>query len=1371
MKSLGCKDVGEVRVCMRVGLSRDGLFGWGQCSGGCDINGLWWFKADGVDTLVWSWRGFVLKMGFDNECIPNIQSLAGEYFCPVCRLLVYPNEALQSQCTHLYCKPCLTYVVSTTRACPYDGYLVTEADSKPLVESNKTLAETIGKITVHCLFHRSGCSWQGPLSDCTSHCSGCSFGNSPVVCNRCGVQIVHRQVQEHAQSCPGVQHSEATIVNVAATGDQAQAATQTGATAQQVQTLATSSMPGQDPNQQAATSTQSQSVVQATVSTADQWYQHQQYYQQYPGYDPYQQHYQQYYPYQQAVPQYQQPQLQPQPQAQPQTQPVNQPQSQPLVQTPVTAQPQNQAQANAQLQTLPPIQPQSQAQPPPHGHLHAPVQPISQTNLIQPQEPAQLSQNQQPQHQHSQFQPHAPSQTQHQHHPVPQPQPSSQVQPHHNPQTLTSQPNQPVNPYIQPQAQQPSAYAVTGHHSYPQSQTHQQMPIGTPQHLVLAHPQGGPQSQSQHGIQMQSQFRQQPSPMRPLQSNNTMQNPQPPVLLPSPGQVPNVPPAPQQPVHSVTHQPALPIHQRPAMLPVQQQLHQQYVHNQYPFSGQPWGPVQNQVQQQGSHIQQQQQHLQTHLRPQGAPQLAQLPSHAYSQQNVALQHSLQPRPSVPLHATTAQSHPPSAVGTLVKATIPVGANQQSGSASITNSQEKLSSAQQPGAIPSQVSKRQVDSSFEKGAETKLAEIAKEEAGDATEIKTIKSENDTNPVHDGGKHGFAAQDIPESQATESGNFLLKQVKEEPKKDVDQDNITVFDHKQDEVPVSENKGSKDGYLLKTDPLRADNLEQEAAKSAKDKTLPSHGPRDQFQQKPPGPPFLQAPPLGTLQHVQVPGHPPRPLAPGHVPLPGQPLYPPSEQFQQPLYKQPHGAEISPSGYMGPGSSIGRGPSQYGPPHGPYAQGHAALQADCMPPNAHEVEMFASRRLSNKDGRGPDPFAQHSGLHSDVMRVNGTLGLDSSLTPVDRLRPFRDEHLNPFPQHPARRAIDRGEFEADLKHFPKPSHLGPEPVPKFGNHFLPSRPLHKGPHALGVDLAPRPLDKGSRSIAYDSGLTREPLGGPAPSRFFPPFHRDDTVHSNDTVERPVGFHANAVGRLDSSRTRPEFLGAFYGHGRHPMDDLAPRSPGSDYPGIPPRGFIPLSGADNVDGRESRQFGDPISSFRDSRFPVLPSYLHEGPGNLQMGEHLSGDLFPQDGRPVHLRRGEHFGPRNMPGHLRLAEPGGFGSYSIHAPMGELPARGDFNAQRFGEPGFRSNFSLKGFPSDGGSYNGDLESFDSLRKRKPSAMGWCRICKIDCETVEGLDMHSQTREHQKMAMDIVATIKRNAKNQKLPPSAHASLDT
>lgn len=44
----------------------------------------------------------------------------------------------------------------------------------------------------------------------------------------------------------------------------------------------------------------------------------------------------------------------------------------------------------------------------------------------------------------------------------------------------------------------------------------------------------------------------------------------------------------------------------------------------------------------------------------------------------------------------------------------------------------------------------------------------------------------------------------------------------------------------------------------------------------------------------------------------------------------------------------------------------------------------------------------------------------------------------------------------------------------------------------------------------------------------------------------------------------------------------------------------------------------------------------------------------------------------------------------------------------------------------------------------------------------CLICKVDCETVEGLELHSQTREHQKIAMDMVLTIKKeNAKKHRL----------
>lgn len=64
--------------------------------------------------------------------------------------------------------------------------------------------------------------------------------------------------------------------------------------------------------------------------------------------------------------------------------------------------------------------------------------------------------------------------------------------------------------------------------------------------------------------------------------------------------------------------------------------------------------------------------------------------------------------------------------------------------------------------------------------------------------------------------------------------------------------------------------------------------------------------------------------------------------------------------------------------------------------------------------------------------------------------------------------------------------------------------------------------------------------------------------------------------------------------------------------------------------------------------------------------------------------------------------------------------------------------------------------------HGDVDSFEHLRKRKHGSMGWCRLCKIDCETVEGLEVHSQTKDHQNMAMEIVLNIKKeNAKKHKL----------
>ncbi|XP_022891836.1 chromatin modification-related protein eaf-1-like, partial [Olea europaea var. sylvestris] len=369
-------------------------------------------------------------MGFDIECIIDIHTYPGEFFCPVCRTLVYPNEALQSQCTHLYCKPCLAHVANGSRACPYDGYLVTESESKPLIESDKALADKIGKVKVHCLFHRSGCTWEGPLSECTSHCSGCTFGNSPVICNRCGVQIVHRQVHDHAQSCPGVYQTQQTAENAqgaaslgpastTTAADSNQTAAQPGALtsqAQNPQSTAAALLPGQDLNHQVNPNFQAPTGATTAVPTPEQWYQqqYQQYYQQYAGYDPHQQSYHQYYPNQQqpvqqyqqnslhmqgqhqsqahAQPQQPQIQMQPQSQVQPQLHPQTQPpQPQPNVQPQHQSQPQPHPQPSLQPQT------QSQSQVPAQGQqqMHAPVPaPGHQINPLQQLHPAMQSQAQ-----------------------------------------------------------------------------------------------------------------------------------------------------------------------------------------------------------------------------------------------------------------------------------------------------------------------------------------------------------------------------------------------------------------------------------------------------------------------------------------------------------------------------------------------------------------------------------------------------------------------------------------------------------------------------------------------------------------------------------------------------------------------------------------------------------------------------------------------------------------------------------------------------------------------------------------------------------------------------------------------------------------
>ncbi|MCD9645608.1 hypothetical protein HAX54_034624 [Datura stramonium] len=482
------------------------------------------------------------------------------------------------------------------------------------------------------------------------------------------------------------------------------------------------------------------------------------------------------------------------------------------------------------------------------------------------------------------------------------------------------------------------------------------------------------------------------------------------------------------------------------------------------------------------------------------------------------------------------------------------------------------------------------------------------------------------------------------------------------------------------------------------------------------PKYGPS--AQQRPVGPTIIRPmQPAGRASHAQVPGYPSTAMMPsGDVPRTGQPLN--SRDHHPQFLKQSSSAPLG--GISGPGS-IAPFPRGYGhfPPPGEIREGITGMGRAPLSgaefPSGTQPNSFPSGSFEKV------PFGQPSSMES-----------------------ARDKRLKA----------------------PMGEHLSPLPVPH--------------------DQASRPLDKPPRELGYDSGLKFEASAGVPPNRLLPPYHPPGSMHFNDCGEReaPLGPH-------DGDRKR-----GGSGFDVHHMDYLSARNPDGEFFNIPPRGFVRHSGFEDIGGRKPRQFIEGPGPFNlpsnivgglcsDSRFQTLPGHLHggeiDGLGDLRGGEHTtfgrpykhvrSGDLFGKD-MPSHLHHVEPLDPQKLPGHSRFGEPTCFGPFAGRAYMGELSAFGDIpgfgesigrnkpGMPRFWEPGFRSRYPVLGYPNHG-FYAGDVDSFDRPRKRKPVSMGWCRICKVDCETVEGLDIHSQTREHQDMAMDMVRSIKeQNRKKQK-----------
>ena len=1118
-------------------------------------------------------------------------------------------------------------------------------------------------------------------------------------------------VQGQVQQVANAQDSSAT--GAVASTDQNQTSAPIGAMASHTlnsQTAVTTTMAGQVSSQLPNPVSQSQPVQTVVQPTAEQWYQqqqYQQYYQQYPGQDPYQQQYQQYYPYQQSVvPQYQQaygqpqPQSQSQPQAQPQVQHQAQPQLQPhpqaqglsqpfsQVQAPVAPQSQNQMQVHQQQQQLQPaVQPQSQTQPPSHppGHTQPLPQPqpypypqVPHAGQPQPQQQMQMPPYQQPhpQVQHSQPQIQQPVQK----YPVPQPQVHSQLQPNAPAQHLPQpqmHPHQPLTPNVQPQVQNASSNAVTGYQSYPQPQPHHTMQPGAPQHAMQMHTQSGPLPQAQHPVPMQNQFPQQMPMMHPHQSPAMFPNLQQPALLPSPVRGQSTPPLQQQPVYNHNQQPGQ-INQRPILQPVQQTLPQQ------PFA-------------------QHQMPMPSHLRPQGPAHT--FPRHAYppSQGNPALLNSTQHsqsqnavgRPLIPNHAAQIQpfaqsaNNIPARPGQTGASHLPENQNMLVGA----NNQVQLSSDLQsraPEAIERQgdVIEQQTNS-----ASGKLGKNFKDfdtVTGSANELKSERVKTDMKPIEVGNKQNgedpnYLKTSGPNVNSLENGDSVSKSVgkgevaeitRQPLSGNISGDTISSVQNNSNEHSAVKGNENQDGRLLKMETKKVSESETDQLHNDDTRTSRPHGADN------PAPAVSQThgsqgPGIGEYRGMQSGGF-------------AQPSHPASSVD--------HGKQHQPMTNYGPAAIQQRSSAMLASqmlrpavPNEPLPSGHSSTlvrnHGPAPAPHLGQPTMF--KQLQGSDipfgtpGQNfqpqslgpPGPYNQgqeppfYAGA-SNLSRTGGPQfgappprdmhgGMTTNLPPhAPEDFGLRDERFNSF-TIPGQQNFDRREFEDDLKKFPRLP-LDAEPLSKFGNHPL-------GPHEVG--------------------------------------------------KRPVGFHDDAI-KKSGATLHPGYLGLGPGYGRHHVDGMASRSPGSEYAEMPHHRLGPLSGGliskagmDDFDGRAACHFGESVGiAFRDSRFPHPPGHLHrdefEGFGNFRIGEHpRSGDFIGQDEFAGPFQRGEHFGPHNFPRQLHPGEPLGFGAHPGHMRAVELGGSRSFESfgkgnrpghPQLGEPGFRSSFSLPGFPNDAG---------------------------------------------------------------------------
>ena len=114
-----------------------------------------------------------------------------DYFCPICKSFLHPDDSIQTTCLHIFCKPCIIQLRQNSMSscrCPICRNITTETGQKELKESNLFAYNALSSVIIKCKNEK--CTQTFSLNNLESHLKECEY--ETIDCPYCDEKEIKR---------------------------------------------------------------------------------------------------------------------------------------------------------------------------------------------------------------------------------------------------------------------------------------------------------------------------------------------------------------------------------------------------------------------------------------------------------------------------------------------------------------------------------------------------------------------------------------------------------------------------------------------------------------------------------------------------------------------------------------------------------------------------------------------------------------------------------------------------------------------------------------------------------------------------------------------------------------------------------------------------------------------------------------------------------------------------------------------------------------------------------------------------------------------------------------------------------------------------